>query len=103
MLNNIGIYHYLILGFILFLTGLCGVVLSRNIIKILISIEFMLTAVNINFTTFGLHCKNLAFDGYIFALFYIAAGAVELAIALYIFYAMYREKQTSNIEDYGDV
>ena len=68
MLNNIGIYHYLILGFILFLTGLCGVVLSRNVIKILISIEFMLTAVNINFTTFGLYCKNLAFDGYIFAI-----------------------------------
>ncbi len=103
MLNNIVLYHYLILAFILFIIGLCGVVLSRNVIKILISVEFMLLAVNINFTAFGLYCKNLAFDGYIFALFYIAVGAVELAIALYIFYAMYREKQTSDIEDYGDV
>ncbi len=85
------------------MTGLCGVVVSKNVIKILISIEFMLTGVNINFTAFGLYCKNLAFDGYIFALFCIAIGAVELAIALYIFYAMYREKQTSEIEDYGDV
>ncbi len=103
MLSNIGIYHYLTIAFILFIIGLCGTVLSKNVIKILISIEFMLAAVNINFTTFGLYCKNLAFDGYIFALFYIAVGAVEVAIALYIFYSMYREKQTSDIEDYGDV
>ncbi len=103
MLSNIGIYHYLILALFLFLIGLCGTVISKNVIKILISIEFMLTAVNINLTTFGLYCKNLAFDGFIFALFYIAVGAVELAIAVYIFYAMYRQKQTSDIEEYDNV
>ncbi len=103
MLNNVGIFHYLTLALFLFLIGLCGAVISKNVIKILISIEFMLTAVNINFTVFGLYSKNLAFDGYIFALFYIATGAVELAIAIYIFYAMYRHKQTSNIEEYDDV
>ena len=48
-------------------------------------------------------CDNVKFDGYIFALFYVGLGAVELAVALYIFYLMYKKKQTDNIEKYGDL
>ena len=102
-MSAITMYHYLTLGLILFVFGLAGSILSRNVIKVLISIEFILTGVNINFVTFGRFCDNINFDGYIFTLFYTAIGAVELALALYIFYLMYIKKDSENIENYGDL
>lgn len=103
MLSNITIYHYLSVALFLFLIGLLGTVVSKNIIKVLISIEFMLCAVNINFVAFGLYSQNLRFDGYIFSLFYIAIGALELAVALYIFYAMFKKKNSVDLEDYKEL
>ena len=100
---EITMYHYLFLGLILFLIGIAGSILSRHVIKILISLEFMLTGVNINFITFATYCDNVNFDGYITALFYVAIGAVELAVALYIFYLMYSKKESENIDKYGDL
>ena len=100
---EITIYHYLFLGLLMFLIGIVGSILSKHVIKILISIELILTGVNINFITFATYCDNVIFDGYIAALFYVAIGAVELAVALYIFYLMYSKKQSENIEKYGDL
>lgn len=100
---EITMFHYLFLGLLVFLIGLVGSILSRNIIKILVAIEFMLTGVNINFITFTSFCDSTNFDGYIFALFYIAIGAVELAVALYIFYLMYKHKESENVDNYGDL
>ena len=100
---EITMYHYLFLGLMLFLIGIAGSVLSRHVIKVLISLEFMLTGININFITFATFCDNIKFDGYILALFYIAIGAVELAVALYIFYLMYSKKGSENIDKYGDL
>ena len=87
----------------MFLAGLLGSILLKNVIKVLISIEFMLMGININFVTFGTYCDNINFDGYVFGLFYIGLGAVELAIALYIFYLMYKKKESDNIERYSDL
>ncbi len=103
MTENITIYHYLILGLLIFIIGIAGSILSKDVIKVLISIEFMLTGVNINFVTFSTFCDNVNFDGYIMALFYAGLGAVELAVALYIFYLMYQKKKESNIEAYSDL
>ena len=100
---EITIYHYLFLGLLMFLIGIVGSILSKHVIKVLISIEFILTGVNINFITFATYCDNVIFDGFIAALFYVAIGAVELAVALYIFYLMYSKKQSENIENYGDL
>lgn len=100
---EITIFHYLFLGLIVFLIGLLGSILAKNVIKILISIEFMLMGVNINFITFASFCDNIKFDGYIFSLFYVGIGAVELAVALYIFYLMYQKKESDNIEKYGEL
>jgi len=102
-MQEITIYHYLFLGLVLFVVGILGTVLSKHVIKVLISIEFILTGVNINFITFATYCDNVKFDGYILALFYLAIGAVELAVALYIFYLMYNKKQVENIDKYGDL
>lgn len=100
---EITIYHYLFIGLIIFLIGLVGTILSKNIIKVLISIEFMLLGVNINFVTFGSFCDGINFDGYIIALFYTGIGAVEFAVALYIFYLMFQKKKSENIERYNEL
>ncbi len=100
---EITIYHYLSIGLILFIIGLVGSIISKNVIKVLISIEFMLTGVNINFVTFAAYCGNDKFDGFIMALFYVGIGAVELAVALYIFYLMFQKKETDCIEKYSEL
>ena len=100
---EISLYHYLFIGLILFITGMAGSIICKNVIKVLICIEFILTGVNINLGAFTKYCGNVDADGFILILFYIAIGAVELAIALYIFYFMYTKKQSDNIEQYGDL
>lgn len=100
---EISIYHYLFIGLALFLIGIIGSMLAKNVIKVLIAIEFMLTGININFITFATYCGNDSFDGYIMALFYVGIGAVELAVALYLFYLMFQKKESDNIESYSEL
>lgn len=100
---NISLSHYLIFALILFFIGALGVIVSKNIIKILICLEFMLTAVNINFIAFSSFLDNVKLSGYIFALFYTAIGAIEVSVALVIFYLMYRDKKSVNIENYKEL
>ena len=102
-MQEITMYHYLFLGLLIFVIGLLGSIISKHVIRMLICIEFILTGVNINFVTFATYCDNISFDGYIMALFYVAIGALELAVALYIFYLMYVKKESENIEKYGDL
>lgn len=100
---DIGLYHYLLLALLLFLIGLLGTVISKNMIKVLISIEFMLTSVNINFIAFASFFDNLKLDGLVIALFYTALGAVEIAILLAIFYLMFKTKQSVQPDDYKEL
>ena len=100
---EITMYHYLFIGLVLFVLGLVGSIFVKNVIKVLISIEMMLLGVNINFVTFASYCDNIDFNGYIMALFYVGLGAVELAVALYIFYLMYQKKESDSIEKYTDL
>lgn len=102
-MKEIGIYHYLFLGLFLFVIGLLGSILSKHLIKVLISIEFILTGININFITFATFCDNSILNGYIISLFYTAIGAIEIAVALFIFYLMYQKKESENIDRYGDL
>ncbi|MBQ3310847.1 NADH-quinone oxidoreductase subunit NuoK [bacterium] len=97
------LYHYLILSLTIFCIGVVGVIIVKNIIKILICIEFMLTAVNINFIAFGAYNDSIALNGFVFAIFYTAIGAVELAIGLIIFYLMYKEKKSIDIDKYKEL
>ena len=99
----IGMYHYLFIGLILFLIGILGSMLAKNVIKVLIAIEFMLTGININFVTFAKFVDGINFNGYVLTLFYTGLGAVELAVALYIFYLMYKKKESDNIERYSEL
>ncbi len=90
-------YHYLVLSAALFAIGVLGVMVRRNIIIILMSIELMLNAVNINLAAFSYQLHNGA--GQVFAIFVIAVAAAEAAVGLGIILAFYRNKETLNIDD----
>ena len=100
---EISMYHYLFVGLVIFLIGLSGSIVCKNVIKVLICIEFILTGININFATFAKYCGGASADGYVMVLFYTGIGAAELAVALFIFYFMHMKKQSDNIEKYGDL
>jgi len=90
-------YHYLMLSAALFMIGVIGVMVRRNIIIILMSIELMLNAVNINLAAFSHQLQNAV--GQVFALFVITVAAAEAAVGLGIILAFYRNKDTLNIDE----
>ena len=90
-------YHYLVLAAALFTVGVIGVMVRRNIIVVLMSIELMLNAVNLNLAAFSRQHDGVV--GQVFALFVIAVAAAEAAVGLGIILAFYRNKDTLNIDD----
>ena len=91
------IQHYLILGAALFTIGVIGVLTRRNIMVILMSIELMMNAVNINLIAFSDRLGHVA--GQVFAIFVITVAAAEAAVGLGIVIAMFRNKETMNINE----
>ena len=90
--------HYLTLGAILFGLSIAGILLNRkNIIIILMSIELMLLAVNINFVAFSHFLGDTA--GQVFVFFILTVAAAESAIGLAIIIVLFRRRQTINIQD----
>ena len=81
----------------LLVIGIIGVMVRRNIIIILMSIELMLNAVNINLVAFSAELHNAV--GQVFALFVVAVAAAEAAVGLGIILAFYRNKETVNIDE----
>jgi NADH-quinone oxidoreductase subunit K len=96
--GDIGIFHYLVVSGILFTLGVCGIFLNRkNIITILMSIELILLAVNINFVAFSVMLGDLT--GQIFAMFILTVAAAEAAIGLAILVIYYRNRGSIAVED----
>ncbi len=89
--------HYLALSAALFFLGVIGVLTRRNIIIILMSMELMLNAVNINLIAFSHQWQNIV--GQVFAVFVICVAAAEAAVGLGIILAFYRNKETVNIDE----
>ncbi len=98
MMLEIGLAHYLTVAAILFTLGLFGVFLNRkNIIIILMSIELMLLAVNINMVAFSAQLQDLV--GQVFAMFILTVAAAEAAIGLAILVTYYRNRGSIAVED----
>ena len=92
--------HYLVLGAILFSVSIAGIFLNRkNIIIILMSIELMLLAVNMNFIAFSHYLGDLS--GQIFVFFILTVAAAEAAIGLAILVVLFRYLKTINVDDVG--
>ena len=95
---EIGLGHYLILGATIFTIGVIGIFLNRkNIIVILMSIELILLAVNINLVSFSIYLNDLT--GQIFALFILTVAAAEAAIGLAIIVIYYRNSGTIKVQE----
>ena len=94
----IGLGHYLGLAAVLFTFGILGIFLNRkNVIVILMSIELILLAVNINFVAFSSHIGDLV--GQVFAMLVLTVAAAEAAIGLAILAAFYRNRGSIAVED----
>ena len=98
LMFEIGLGHYLTLGAIIFTIGLIGIFLNRkNVIVLLMSIELILLAVNINLVSFSIFINNL--DGQIFTLFILTVAAAEAAIGLAIIVVYFRNSGTIRVEE----
>ncbi len=95
---EIGIAHYLTVGAILFTIGVFGIFLNRkNVIIILMSVELILLAVNINLVGFSAHLNDLI--GQVFAMFVLTVAAAEAAIGLAILVVYFRNRGTIEVEN----
>ena len=102
---SVGLSSYLLVGAMLFCLGLYGVFAKRNMIAILMSIELMLNAVNINFVAFNRFLWDQKIDihyiltGHVAALFVIIVAAAEVAVGLALIIAVYRNRQSTNVDE----
>ena len=94
----IGIEHYLTVAAALFVIGIFGLFLNRkNVIVMLMSVELMLLAVNVNFVAFSAYLNDLV--GQVFTLFVLTVAAAEAAIGLAILVCFFRNRGTIDVED----
>jgi len=93
--------HFLILSFLLFLIGVGGVLMRRNILIVLMSLELIFNAVNITLAAFSYYTGNLG--GAIFVIFNITVAAAEVAIGLAILVCVYRRRQTVYIDELDEM
>lgn len=89
--------HYLVLSTIVFTIGIVGVLTRRNVIIILMSIELMLNSVNLNLIAFSDKLQHVT--GQVFAVFVITVAAAEAAVGLGIVIALFRNKETVNVDE----
>ncbi len=89
--------YLLVLSLVLLAIGMTGVLLRRNVIIILMSIELILNAANINFVAFSRYWNNLV--GQIFSIFNITIAAAEVAVGLAIVIALFRNRDTVNVDE----
>ncbi len=99
---SIHLSHYLVLAAILFSISIAGIVINRkNVIILLMSIELMLLAVNLNFIAFSHYLDDLA--GQIFVFFILTVAAAEAAIGLAILVVLFRNKGSINVTDISEL
>ncbi|MSQ15418.1 MAG: NADH-quinone oxidoreductase subunit NuoK [Dehalococcoidia bacterium] len=95
----IPLQHALIFGALLFSLGLYGMLARRHAVMVLMAIELMLNAVNVNLVAFSAYVAPGAFVGQIFAIFVITIAAAEIGLALAIVLRVYRNKATANVDE----
>jgi len=97
----IGLIHYLLLATILFGIGVYGVFAKRNAVAILMSVELMLNAVNINFVAINKFVQTGNAIGQLFAIFVIVVAAAEVAVGLALIISIYRLRKSVNLNDFN--
>ena len=95
------IENNLIIGAAIFCIGLYGFLSSQNVVRVLMSLELLLNAVNLNFASFFTFMDSQELKGQVFALFVITIAAAESAIALAILLSIYRNKQSIALDQFN--
>lgn len=107
MINNIfsdiGLFHFLIFSGILFLLGFLGVIISKNLIRILISLSIIINAVCINFMAISKYTDRTNLEGDIFSIFIIILCFINVSIMIAIIINIYKHKNTMDIEKLEDL
>lgn len=91
--------QFLVLAALMFSIGVYGVLVRRNAVLVLLSIELMLTAVNINLVAFGSYLQDAAAAGQVFALFVITVAAAEVGIGLAVVVLIFRNRASANVDE----
>ncbi len=94
---NVTVSHYMAVSALLFAIGVAGVLLRRNMLVVLMSIELMLNAANLAFVTFARMLGGV--EGQVIVLFVMAVAAAEVAVGLAIVLIVFRTRETTNVED----
>jgi NADH-quinone oxidoreductase subunit K len=97
-MENIGLNHFLVISSVLFCLGIFGIITRKNAVMVLMGIELILNAANINFVAFARY-GNFGYNGQLFALFVIILAAAEAAIALAIVLNIYKTFATVNVDE----
>ena len=98
ILGSVPLSWYLVLGASLFCIGLYGVLARRNAISILMSVELVLNAANLNFLAFWRYTGPDRFDGVVFALIVMTVAACEAAVGLALLIGIFRDRNTVNVD-----
>lgn len=94
---TVTINHCLVASFLLFAIGLLGVLIRRNLLTVLMSVELMLNAVNLNLIAFSARLSDLT--GQVFSVFVIVVAAGEAAVGLALTISLFRQRKTLNVEE----
>ena len=100
-IESIPLQAFLIVSSSLFCIGIWGLLNSRNAVRVLMSIELMLNAVNINLMAFSSYIDNNLIQGQVFAIFVITVAAAEAAVGLAILLSLYRNRVTVDMESFN--
>jgi NAD(P)H-quinone oxidoreductase subunit 4L len=93
--------YFLILAAALFCIGIYGLINSRNAVRVLMSIELLLNAVNLNLMGFSNFLDNTSIKGQVFTVFVITVAAAEAAVGLAIILTIYRNRETVDMEQFN--
>lgn len=93
--------YFLLLAAVLFCIGIYGLITSRNAVRVLMSVELLLNAVNLNLMAFSNFLDPVEIKGQVFAVFVITVAAAEAAVGLAIILAIYRNRETIDMEQFN--
>jgi len=103
MIEGIPIQHFLIVSTIMFFIGVCGFIIRRNLITILMAVELILNSVNINFVIFNRYLYPDQLQGHFFAIIVVGIAAAEASVAIALIINIYRKLKNIDVENVNEI
>ncbi len=103
MIEGIGIEHFLVVSTLMFFIGICGFIIRRNLITMLMSVELILNSVNINFLVFNRYLYPDQMQGHFFSLFIVGIAAAEASVAIALIINIYRNLNNIDVENVSEM